>query len=121
MRFYLRLSISNLLLVHQISFGLLKFFYHLFKIDQNRLPESNYQEYEKDCVNNQSTDIEDLLFDFDKRDQLIIVHRYAKGAVNPTHHSGMSRLSLHPSQLDNVEDILSNEDTDKLPNSVVDK
>jgi len=60
--------------VYQISFGLLKFFYQLFKIEQNRLPESNYQEYEKDCVNNQATDIEDLLFDFNKRDQLIIVH-----------------------------------------------
>jgi len=76
------------------------------------LSESNCQEQEKDCVDNQATDIEDLLLDFDKHDQLIIVHRHAEGAVDPTHHSGLSRLSLHPSQLDNVEDILSDEDTD---------
>jgi len=110
-----------LLLVHQISFGLLKFFYQLFKIEQIRLSESNYQEYEKDCVNNQATDIEDLLFDLDKSDQLVIVYQHAEGAVNPTHYSGLSRLSLHPSQLYNVEDILNDEDTDELPYSVVDK
>jgi len=109
---YLRLSISNLPLVHQISVGLPKFFYQLFIAEQNRLSESNCQEHEKDCVNNQATDIEDLLFDFDKRGQLIIVHQHAESAVNPTHHSGLSRLSLHPSQFNNVEDILSDEDTD---------
>ena len=76
------------------------------------MSESNYQENEKDCVNNQANYIYDLLFDFDKRDQLIIVHQHAEGAVNPTHHSGLSRLSLHPSQLNNVEDILSDKDTD---------
>ena len=76
------------------------------------MPESNCQEHEKDCVNNQATDIEDLLFDFDKRDQLIIVHHHTEGKVNPAHHSELPRLSLHPSQLNNVEDILSDEDTD---------
>ena len=75
------------------------------------MPESSCQEHEKDCVNNQATDIEDLLFGFDKRGQLIIVHHHAEGKVDPTHHSGLSRLSLHPSQLNNVEDILGDEDT----------
>jgi len=112
MRIYLRLSISDLPLVHQISFGFPKFFYQLFKAQQNWLSKSNCQEHEKDCVNSQATDIEDLLFDFDKRDQLIIVHHHAESTVYPTHHSGLSRLSLHPSQLNNVEDILCDEDTD---------
>jgi hypothetical protein len=88
--FYLHLSISNLPLVHQISFGLNKFFDQLSKAEENRLPESNCQEHEKGCVNNQTTYIEDLLFDFDKRRQLIIVHQHAEGKVNPTHHSGLS-------------------------------
>jgi hypothetical protein len=112
MRFYIRPSISNLLIVHQISFGLLKFFNQLFKAEQNRLSQSNCQEHEKDCVNDQATDIECFLFDFDKRDKLIIVHRHAESTVYPSHHSGLSRLSTHPSQLNNVEDILSDEDTD---------
>ena len=112
MRIYLRLSISNLLLVHQIRLGLPKFFDQLSKAEENRLPESNCQEHEKGGVHNQTADIEDLLFDFDKRRQLIIVHRHAEGTINPTHHSGLSRLRLHPSQLNNVEDILSDEDTD---------
>jgi len=112
MRFYFRLSNSNLLFDHRLSFGFLKFFGQLFKAEQNRLPKSSCQEHEKDCVNNQATDIEDFLFDFDKRDQLIIVHQNAESAVNPTHHSGLSRLSLHPNQLDNVEDVLSDEDAD---------
>ena len=76
------------------------------------MPESNYQEHEKDCVNNQTTDIEDLLFHFDKRDQLIKVHHHAEGKVNPAHRSELSRLSLYKSQLNHVEDILSDEDTD---------
>jgi hypothetical protein len=96
-----------LLLVHQISLGFKKFFYQLSKAEENRLPESNCQEHEKGCVNNQTTDIKDLLFDFDKRRHLIIVHQHAEGAINPTHHSGLSRFSLHQSQLNNVEDILS--------------
>jgi hypothetical protein len=112
MRFYLRPSISNLLIVHQISFGLLKFFNQLFKAEQNRLSQSNCQEHEKDCVNDQATDIKCFVFDFDKHDKLIIVHRHAESTVDPTYHSGLSRLSLHPSQLDKVEDILCEEDTD---------
>jgi len=104
MRFYLRLSISDL--------PLPKLFDQLFKAQQNWLSKSNCQEHEKYCVNSQATDIEDLLFDFEKRDQLVIVDQHAEGAVNPTHHSRLSRLSLHPSQLNNVEDILSDEDTD---------
>jgi len=112
MRLYFDLSIYNLLLVLQISFGLLNFFDQLSKAEENRLPESNCQEHEKGCVYNQTTDIEDLLFDFDKRRQLIIIHQHAEGAINPTHHSGLSRLRLHQSQLNNVEDILSDEDTD---------
>ena len=84
----------------------------LFQAEQTQLPGSNYQVHEKDCVNNQATDIEDLLLDFDKRDQLIIVHRHAEGKVYPARHLELPRLSLHPSQLNNVEDILSDEDTD---------
>jgi len=111
-RYYFHLSISNLLLVHQISLCLNKFFDQLSKAEENRLPESNCQEHEKGGVHNQTADIEDLLFDFDKRRQLIIVRQHAEGAINPTHHSGLSRFSLHQSQLNNVEDILSDEDTD---------
>jgi len=99
-------------LVFQIAIGFFQLHIQLFQAEQNRLPESYRQVHEKDCVNRQATNIEDLLFDFNKRDQLIIVHQHAKSKVNPTHHSQLSRLSLHPGQLNNVEDIPSNEDTD---------
>jgi hypothetical protein len=114
-KFFLRinfhLSFSNLLSSHQTRFGLSQFHEQLFQAQDARLSQSNCQEHEKDRVNNQAIDIEDLLFDFDKRGQLIIVHHHAEGKVDPTHHSGLSRLSLHPSQLNNVEDILGDEDT----------
>jgi len=83
----------------------------LFKTEQNRLPESHNQEHEKVCVNNQTTDIEDVLIDFDKRGQLIIVHQHAKYEVNPVHYSDLSRFSFYPSQLKSIVDILGNEDT----------
>ena len=88
-----------------------RFLEKLFQAQDARWPQSNKQEHEKDCVTSPATDIEDLLFDFDKRGKLIIVHHHAEGKVDPTHHSGLSRLSLQPSQLNYVEDILSNEDT----------
>jgi len=112
LRFYLHLLSNNLNLVFQIAIGFFQFHEQLFQAEQNWLPESYCQVHEKDCINRQATDIEDLLFDFDKRDQLIIVHQHAKSKVYPTRHSQLSRLSLDQGQLNNVEDIPSNEDTD---------
>jgi len=97
LKFDTHLVMFNLLPVYHICTGLFQFYDQLFQAEQNRLPESNYQEREKDCINNQAADIEDILFDFDKHDQLIIVHRNAEGKVNPAHHLVFSRLSLHPS------------------------
>ena len=112
MRFDLRLSISNLIPFHQIWIDVFHFLEKLFEAKQNRCPQSHHQKHEKDWINNQATDIEDLLFDFDKHNQLIIVHWYAEGKVDPPHHSALPRLSFHPSQLNNVKDIPSDEDTD---------
>ena len=76
------------------------------------MPESHYQVQEKYCGHTQTAEIEDLLFDFDKRNQLIIVHQHAEGKVNPPHHSKLRRFSLHPSQLKSVIDVLNDEDSD---------
>jgi hypothetical protein len=96
--------------VFQVGIKFLQVHDQLFKTKQTRLPESNSQEHEKDCVNNQATDIEDLLFSFDKSDQLIIVHQHAECKLYPVHHLQPSRLGPNPGLMNNLVDILNKED-----------
>ena len=96
--------------VFQICFYFFQVNEQLFQAKQTRLSQSNYQEHEKYRVNNQATEIKDVLVDFKKCSQLIIVHQHAKGKVNPAHYSGVPRLSLDPCQLNSVVEIPNDKD-----------
>ena len=58
----------------------------LFQVDYTRLADNYYHKYENDYVDDPATAIENVLVDFNKCDQLIVVHHHAEGKVNPVRH-----------------------------------
>ena len=79
----------------------------MFEVEETPLTKIHYYKQKNAGVNDPATYIKHLLFHFDKRDQLVVVHRNAESKVNPPHYSKLSRLCFHMCQLEPVENIVS--------------
>ena len=87
----------------------------VFEGDEGWEAESNYQKQEKYCIDHQPTDIKHLLVDFEKCDQLVVIHRHAESKVDPVCGAELSRLGPHLCQLYSEVDVLDGEDSNQLP------
>ena len=103
---------ASLSFLTDFGIGTIPFQFHkqLFQGVKTRLPESNYQEQEKDYDHHQTGDIENLLLVLDKCGQLIIVHYHAESKVYPVLHLELSRLSSYPRQLNSEVNVLNDKD-----------
>jgi len=73
-------------LIFHIEMGPFYKYNQIFEVNQTRIAESDYHEYETDYVDEPATIIENVLLDFNKCDQLIITHHHAKCKINPFHY-----------------------------------